>query len=634
MLGTYLCDRYTLNKLLSNRNARRIYLAWDSQRCTQVVIKILPFSYGFDWDNLKHFERETNLLEQLSHPAIPQYLDGFDIDLPDFKGFAWVQTYIAAKSLAEHIQQGRTFNESDLKEIAVALLEVLVFLHGRNPAIIHRDLKPSNILLGDRTGHSCGEVHLIDFETIQLGMSFAEGTVTVAGTYGYGAPEQFKGEAVPVSDIYGLGMTLIHLVTGTNPATLPVRNGLTIFESPQLSNQFSDWIRGTIHAETHRRFRSASTALKALTQKDFELSKLSPNLQRPIDSKLEFYKNSQVISCTIPPVGSSWQRAERLSSIGQSIFTFLVFLFLISGAAILIAPLLLPLWIWLLWMLGRSMLKPSKDMLLDIFGRTHIKATYNQFSTTTEFVCLRNKQVIDDPVSKIERLSNWVTTPAASYPAVLLLIHGGNRTIKITASAAKTNVTQEQNLTIPELDWLASELSEWFGVPIEKDNTSSAQRWSQQDSIEIEQSFLRYSEKFCSQHLPSIFTHWDASELQSLKDDYAVLRESRHNSLDFNLLKESAELFGKTIDSLELYRSKLGHIRFEKERPCMDLLQKDISPFTLREDVYVAKLVYEIAFEKEVRSASIFKSTRVEVVLICSVHRIRLLCLSLNEAVL
>ncbi|PZO17111.1 MAG: hypothetical protein DCF25_11595 [Leptolyngbya foveolarum] len=128
MIGTCLCDLYTLTKVLSHRSDQQTYLDWDSERRSSVVIKVLPFSYGFDWDNLDHFERETRLLKQLSHPAIPQYLDGFEINLPDFKGFAWVQTYIPAKSLAEHLQQGRTFSEDELKQIATALLEVLVFL--------------------------------------------------------------------------------------------------------------------------------------------------------------------------------------------------------------------------------------------------------------------------------------------------------------------------------------------------------------------------------------------------------------------------------------------------------------------------------------------------------------------------
>ncbi|PZO17112.1 MAG: hypothetical protein DCF25_11600 [Leptolyngbya foveolarum] len=178
-----------------------------------------------------------------------------------------------------------------------------MFLHSRDPVVIHRDVKPSNILLADRTGHSCGEIHLIDFGAIQTGVSLLEWTVTVAGTFGYGAPEQFRGEAVPASDVYGIGMTLIHLITGANPVRLPIRNGQVIFESNHLSDRFSKWIKSATHSEVHKRFESAAVALAAIAQNNVTLTRISSDRPLPIHSKIVFSKNSQVLSCAVPGLG-------------------------------------------------------------------------------------------------------------------------------------------------------------------------------------------------------------------------------------------------------------------------------------------------------------------------------------------
>ncbi len=104
----------------------------------------------------------------------------------------------------------------NLKQIAKAVLEVLIHLHHRYPPIIHRDIKPSNILLTRRFEYSEGQVYLVDFGSVQAA-ACERGTITVVGTYGYMPPEQFGGRAVPASDLYGLGATLIALPQDSIP---------------------------------------------------------------------------------------------------------------------------------------------------------------------------------------------------------------------------------------------------------------------------------------------------------------------------------------------------------------------------------------------------------------------------------
>ncbi|MGF1479049.1 MAG: serine/threonine protein kinase [Cyanophyceae cyanobacterium] len=277
-----LSDRYEILQPLSNKGGRQTFLARElktqspagglsggcfEQAQTLVVLKLLKFGQDFEWEHLKLFEREAKILQNLSHPAIPRYLDSFELDLPHCQGFALVQTYIEAKSLEEHLKNGRTFSEAEVKQLAQALLEILIYLHGRSPAIVHRDLKPSNILLTSRSGHQVGQVYLVDFGSVQSLVATEGGTMTVVGTYGYMPPEQFGGRAVPASDLYSLGATLIYLVTGAHPADLPHHNLQIQFrDRVSLHPSLVSWIERLTKPTVEERFNTAAQALEALEQ--------------------------------------------------------------------------------------------------------------------------------------------------------------------------------------------------------------------------------------------------------------------------------------------------------------------------------------------------------------------------------
>jgi len=169
-----------------------------------------------------------------------------------------VQSYIEAKSLAEWVKSGRTFNQIEIKHIAKELLEILMYLHTQNPPVIHRDIKPSNILLANRSGNSVGQVYLVDFGSVQTLAATEGSTITVVGTYGYMPPEQFGGRAVPASDLYSLGATLIYLVTGTHPADLPQEDLQIKFEPKiPLDLAFIDWLKWMTEPDLNRRLTSA-----------------------------------------------------------------------------------------------------------------------------------------------------------------------------------------------------------------------------------------------------------------------------------------------------------------------------------------------------------------------------------------
>lgn len=264
-----ILQRYRLGRCLSQKPGRATYLAHDQLKDQRVVVKLLVFSYDFEWQWLKLFEREAQLLNQLDHPGIPSYLDYSDINETDFKGFALVQTYIDAPSLAEQMSQGRRFTTDEIRQLATSLLEILIYLQGYQSPILHRDIKPSNVLLCDRTAHSPGQVYLVDFGAAQAALPATEGTFTVVGSYGYTAPEQFAGRATSASDLYSLAATLVHLATGQHPADLPRKHGM-----PKLQNILADdialrqWLQKLLNLDPEERLPDAQAALSALQTKD------------------------------------------------------------------------------------------------------------------------------------------------------------------------------------------------------------------------------------------------------------------------------------------------------------------------------------------------------------------------------
>src|SRR4028118_1892964 len=309
MVERVLKKRYAIQQCLGKNGGRQTLLARDLQTQELVVIKILTFSADFHWDDLKLFERESETLQSLSHPAIPRYLDHFEFQTPKTKGFALVQSYIEAKSLAGWVESGRNFNEKEIKQIANKLLEILIYLQHQNPPVIHRDIKPSNILLADRSplkqkhsalnkGGWLGEVYLVDFGSVQTLAAREGSTVTVVGTYGYMPPEQFGGRAVPASDLYGLGGTLIYLVTGVHPAELPQEDLRINFEPKiALSSDFVDWLQWMTEPDLNSRLTAAARALKALEKPIEAIPLVVRKLSR---SKVKLKKERNCLEIVVP----------------------------------------------------------------------------------------------------------------------------------------------------------------------------------------------------------------------------------------------------------------------------------------------------------------------------------------------
>ncbi len=258
-----LQDRYQIQRQLGNNGIRQTWQALDLQASdgenSTVVVKLLAFGGTVQWDDLKLFEREAQILKQLNHPRIPRYIDYFCIDDRTL-WFALIQEYIPGESLKEKLAVGKRFTEKRARKIAVEILNILTYLHELNPGVLHRDIKPSNLIWGEDN-----RIYLVDFGAVQDKAAREGVTFTVVGTYGYAPMEQFGGRAVAASDLYALGATLIHLLTGTSPADLPQQDlRLQFTERVNLSPSFVSWLQKLIEPAPEQRFTSASQALNAL----------------------------------------------------------------------------------------------------------------------------------------------------------------------------------------------------------------------------------------------------------------------------------------------------------------------------------------------------------------------------------
>jgi serine/threonine protein kinase len=466
-------SRYEVEQQLAKKAGRRSLLARDLLTQELVIVKLLSFGSDFEWDDLKLFEREAETLKALKHPFIPRYLDYFEVNLPDIKGFALVQTYISAATLEECLKAGRTFTEAEVKEIAKALLEILIYLHGLNPPVIHRDIKPSNILLTNRSGNSVGQVYLVDFGSVQT-VAAAEGaTRTVVGTYGYMPPEQFGGRTVRASDLYSLGATLIYLVTGTHPADLPQKDFRIQFEHlTHLSPAFTEWLKSMIEPSLERRFSSTANALQALDDSQLNNTQLNNNqlnniilaIGKPFGSKIQLTKSADFIEILVPPAGLNLSMIfSALFACAWNSFTFfwtLSVLFIPFPGNLFFALFSLPFWATGFFMLH--------TFLFALWGRIRLRLTTEQITFTSELLGFKFNRIRGRDRQNITKLVYIPRHLSANSEGERLLVPAQ---LEIWAGVHKYQLDGAGGVSRSEaeLEWLARELSDWLDLPITKE---------------------------------------------------------------------------------------------------------------------------------------------------------------------
>jgi serine/threonine protein kinase len=211
--GAALLDgRYRVVRTLGSGAFGTTWLAVRVEDGLEVAIKEIPVRA--DAKSRELIAREVAVLRQLHHPEIPAYIEDFRLGTGRSQSHCVVQEYIAGPTLAA-VLAGRRFTADEAIAVLEALLPVLEYLHGLSPPVIHRDLKPGNVIV-----RPDGRYALVDFGSVRDAFKGSLGGSTVTGTFGYMAPEQFHGEATPATDLYGLGMIGLALVTRKDPASL------------------------------------------------------------------------------------------------------------------------------------------------------------------------------------------------------------------------------------------------------------------------------------------------------------------------------------------------------------------------------------------------------------------------------
>ncbi len=178
-----------------------------------VAIKRFIVRGAKSWKDVELAEREARVLSSLRHPRLPEYVEHFEEN-----GELYLVMELApGESLQALRKRGGRLGRDDVLRLLSELSEVLGYLHSRSPPIIHRDVKPGNVIR-----RPDGSFVLVDFGSVRDRLKL-EGGSTVVGTFGYMAPEQFQGRAMPESDVYGAGATALALLTGEEPENLPHR---------------------------------------------------------------------------------------------------------------------------------------------------------------------------------------------------------------------------------------------------------------------------------------------------------------------------------------------------------------------------------------------------------------------------
>ncbi|MEG3840632.1 serine/threonine-protein kinase [Microcoleus sp. herbarium14] len=228
-----LKGRYRVFHTLGQSLACRTFLAVDEDQpsAPRCVIQQFCASWAADGQNQQNrtFRGSASILDELGkHPQIPKLLASFELEGCQYL----VQEYIPGRNLADRLSEKGVLKEIHIWYLLSELLPVLEFVHDNQ--LIHQDIKPSNIIhrktpqtsaaLAQKEHlHSWDEqsgLVLVDFGAAIPANSGPHKTETVTGSAEYAAPEQIKGQAIKSSDIYSLGVTCIHLLTGMSPFDL------------------------------------------------------------------------------------------------------------------------------------------------------------------------------------------------------------------------------------------------------------------------------------------------------------------------------------------------------------------------------------------------------------------------------
>ncbi|MEQ8188480.1 MAG: SUMF1/EgtB/PvdO family nonheme iron enzyme [Candidatus Eremiobacterota bacterium] len=255
--GYILERRYEIIDIIKKGGMGYVYLARDIRLGRECAVKeMLQHSSAGDKYAIRRFEEEALLLSRLRHSGLAVVLDYF----LEHGRYYLVMDYIKGKDGEAILKEysGKPIEEDRVVDWSLQILDILDYLHNQNPPVVYRDLKPSNIMIRES---DCRAI-LIDFGIARTVGTGSNTTKTTIGTMGYCALEQLKGKPEPRSDIYSLGITMHHMLTGVKPEgvnTEPVDK-----LNPSLSSNLVKVINKAIQLKLSSRFSSARDMADAI----------------------------------------------------------------------------------------------------------------------------------------------------------------------------------------------------------------------------------------------------------------------------------------------------------------------------------------------------------------------------------
>ncbi|PIW18031.1 hypothetical protein COW36_06410, partial [bacterium (Candidatus Blackallbacteria) CG17_big_fil_post_rev_8_21_14_2_50_48_46] len=198
-------------------------------------------------------------------PRIPRFMGYYRHEVAGTMLTCLVQGYMPGQTLKAWVEAGKRFQEAEIVKIAEDLLELLIYLHSFSPPVIHRDIKPENLILSPE-----GEASLVDFGAVNDHLRNQSRGSTIVGTFGYMPPEQLDGQAVPGSDLFALGASLIYALTGLEPGLIEKENlSLNFRPYVTVSEGLAAWLELMTQPDWKQRFQTAQDALEALRNRAY-----------------------------------------------------------------------------------------------------------------------------------------------------------------------------------------------------------------------------------------------------------------------------------------------------------------------------------------------------------------------------
>ena len=257
-IGTVIDGTYKILNIIGQGGMSTVYLAMNERANKQWAIKEVRK------DGIQNFEVvkqglivEMDMLKKLNHPNLPSIIDVIDGD----GLFLIIMDYIEGNPLSSVLKEHKALPQENIVSWAKQVCDVLGYLHSQNPPIIYRDVKPANIMLKPN-----GDIMLIDFGTAREFKEYNVADTTCLGTRGYAAPEQFggQGQTDVRTDIYCLGATMYHLVTGHNPCEPPYEMYPIRQWKQELSSGLEEIIATCVQKNPADRYQNCAELLYAL----------------------------------------------------------------------------------------------------------------------------------------------------------------------------------------------------------------------------------------------------------------------------------------------------------------------------------------------------------------------------------